>query len=60
MLWIFILIIAVLLLLLFITSKPEEEQSEELPVYICSECNETDCKCHLAKDPNGSEPGDDK
>ncbi len=60
MLWILILIIGVMLLLLFLTSKPEEDQSEEVPVYVCSECNETDCDCHLSEDQNGSEPGDDK
>jgi hypothetical protein len=60
MLWIFILIIVVLLFLLFVTNKPEGEDSEEMPVYVCSECNETDCDCHLVKDQNGSEPGGDR
>lgn len=57
MLWILILIIFVLLILLYITSKPEEEKAEEIPVYICTECNETDCDCHKADQKKPKEPG---
>jgi len=54
------LIIMILLFLFVVNMKSSEASHKDIQVYVCPECNETDCDCHLVENQNFSEPGKDQ